>query len=139
MSIIWIKKNVASENIIYWCFSEINSRKQIFNFSDARTVCLSPIWHLLKLVKPFPLCNWASPLCQPSWSWTTITVVSSVLRNMKLRSLNPLEHSNWRYNNYLFLKARGMVFCYQNCSNLLWEKVVLVIEKNFWNSRLKAE
>ena len=32
-----------------------------------------------------------------------------------------------------------LVFCYQNCSVLLWEKIVLVIEKNFWNSRLKAE
>ena len=32
-----------------------------------------------------------------------------------------------------------MVFCYQNCSDLLWEKIVLVIEKNFWNSWLKAE
>ena len=32
-----------------------------------------------------------------------------------------------------------MVFCYQNCSDLLWEKIVLVIEKNFWNSRPKAE
>ena len=26
-----------------------------------------------------------------------------------------------------------MVFCYQNCSDLLWDKIVLVIEKNFWN------
>ena len=33
----------------------------------------------------------------------------------------------------------SMVFCYQNCSDLLWEKIVLVIEKNFWISRLKAE
>ena len=32
-----------------------------------------------------------------------------------------------------------MLFCYQNCSDLLWEKIVLVIEKNFWNSRLKAK
>ena len=32
-----------------------------------------------------------------------------------------------------------LVFCYQNCSDLLWEQIVLVIEKNFWNSRLKAE
>ena len=30
-----------------------------------------------------------------------------------------------------------MVFCYQNCSDLLWEKIVLVIEKNFW--KFKAE
>ena len=34
---------------------------------------------------------------------------------------------------------RNVVLCYQNCSDLLWEKIVLVIEKNFWNSRLKAE
>ena len=33
----------------------------------------------------------------------------------------------------------NLVFCYQNCSDLLWEKIVLVIEKIFWNSRLKAE
>ena len=26
-----------------------------------------------------------------------------------------------------------------NCSDLLWKKIVLVIEKNFWNSRLQAE
>jgi hypothetical protein len=26
----------------------------------------------------------------------------------------------------------SMVFCYQNCSDLLWEKIFLVIEKNFW-------
>ena len=32
-----------------------------------------------------------------------------------------------------------MVFCYQNCSNLLWEKIALVIEKNLWKSRLKAK
>ena len=32
-----------------------------------------------------------------------------------------------------------MVFCYQNCSDLLWEKIVFVIEKIFWNSRLKVE
>ena len=32
-----------------------------------------------------------------------------------------------------------IVFCYQNCSDLLWEKIVLVIEKNFWNSRLQAK
>ena len=31
----------------------------------------------------------------------------------------------------------GMVFCYQNCFDLLWEKNVLVIEKNFWGWRPK--
>ena len=37
------------------------------------------------------------------------------------------------------LVCGGMVYCYQNCSDLLWEKIVLVIEKNFRNSRLKAK
>ena len=32
-----------------------------------------------------------------------------------------------------------MLFCFQNCFYPLWEKVILVIEKNFWKSRLKAE
>ena len=33
-------------------------------------------------------------------------------------------------------QGKAMVFCYQNCSDLLWEKIVLAIEKNFWNLRL---
>ena len=36
-------------------------------------------------------------------------------------------------------KEIAMVLCYQNCSDLLRDRIVLVIEKNFWNSRLKAE
>ena len=44
---------------------------------------------------------------------------------------------DWRNSS---LKDRQeMIFCYKNCSDLLWEKIVSVIEKNFWNSRLKAE
>ena len=45
--------------------------------------------------------------------------------------------STLKYNIFLFRLT--MVFCYQNCSDLLWEKIVLVVEKNFWNLRLKAE
>ena len=29
---------------------------------------------------------------------------------------------------------KRMVFCYQNCFDLLWEKIVLVFEKNFLRS-----
>ena len=39
----------------------------------------------------------------------------------------------------LLCLLRYLVFCYQNCTDLLWEKIVLLIEKKFWNSRLKAE
>ena len=34
----------------------------------------------------------------------------------------------FRFN---FSLTTEMVFCYPNCSDLLWEKIVLVIEKNF--------
>ena len=40
-------------------------------------------------------------------------------------------HKSWIYET--------LVFCYQNCSDLLWERIILGIEKNVWNSRLKAE
>jgi hypothetical protein len=41
--------------------------------------------------------------------------------------------------HFYFLRNALMVFCYQNCSDLLWDKIVIVIEKNFENLRLKAE
>ena len=44
----------------------------------------------------------------------------------------------WQQRSIFFLYLY-LVFCYQNCSDLLWEKIVLVIEKNFWNSRLKVK
>ena len=31
-----------------------------------------------------------------------------------------------------------IVFCFQNCSDLQWEQIVVAIKKNFWNWRLKA-
>ena len=34
---------------------------------------------------------------------------------------------------------RETVFCFQNCSNLLKEKKILVIKKNFINFRLQAQ
>ena len=39
----------------------------------------------------------------------------------------------------LWQKKIGILLPKLNCSDLLWEKIVLVIEKNFWTSRQKAE
>ena len=47
-----------------------------------------------------------------------------------LGSKSSLDWSRWFW---------GLVFCYQNCSDLLWGKNVLVIVYNFWNSKFKAE
>ena len=38
----------------------------------------------------------------------------------------------------VFAPELQMIFCYQNCSDLLWEKNAQVINKNFWNSRPSA-
>jgi len=37
------------------------------------------------------------------------------------------------------LKNSQLVFFNQNCSDLLWQKIVLLNEKKFWNLRLKVE
>ena len=49
------------------------------------------------------------------------------------------QHSGILFPKVLWPILWEMVFCYQNCSGLLWEKTVIVIEKNFWNQRLKAK
>ena len=41
--------------------------------------------------------------------------------------------------SYFYTWSTKMVFCYRNFSHLPWEKIVLVIDKNFWNSNLKAK
>ena len=34
---------------------------------------------------------------------------------------------------HLFKKRESMVFCYQNCSDLLWENLQFKFEKKFWD------
>ena len=42
-------------------------------------------------------------------------------------------------NSIMLLCQEGMVFCYQNCSDLLWEKIVLVVEKKLLGFRNMQE
>ena len=53
--------------------------------------------------------------------------------NLSLGHLNSVCTWLW----YL-IKSGSLVFCCQNFLYLLWEKIVLVIEKWFWNLRLKV-
>ena len=39
----------------------------------------------------------------------------------------------------LYSENTVLVFCYQNCSDLLWEKNCSSDRENLWNSQLKAE
>ena len=58
--------------------------------------------------------------------------------NCFINTLNTFNNFNNLQTQYCQHVLAGMVFCYQNCSDLLWEKYVLVIENIFWNLRLKA-
>ena len=73
-------------------------------------------------------------IIKSTWIQTCFTLcLIYLLIGIPIIYLNRVSKSN------LIQYHTTMVFCYQNCSDLLWEKIVLVIEKNFWNSRLKAE
>ena len=49
--------------------------------------------------------------------------------SLKVRLVSFLSNCS---NFYIFfLRSAEMVFCFQNCSDPLWEKKILVIEKNF--------
>ena len=65
---------------------------------------------------------------------------------MPPRTKLDLKSDIWNLISALFTKEllckafqTEMVFCYQNCFDILLEKFVLVIEKTFWNFRLKVE
>ena len=51
------------------------------------------------------------------------------------------DHTTYNHgvNSFHKINWEKVVFCYQNCSDLLWAIIVLVIKKNFRNWRLKAE
>ena len=71
-------------------------------------------------------------VCSGDYSMIEITIEFFLHRFSDISKLTNqcLKCFEWR---------KKIVFYYQNCSDQLWEKIVLVIEKNFWNSRLKAE
>ena len=48
------------------------------------------------------------------------------------------QKSNFSLNSDTF-SAPMIDILLLNCSDLLWEKIVQIIEKNFWNSRLKVK
>ena len=68
----------------------------------------------------------------------------NLIQNYSERRLDYLAtmmcEKGWQLSvNLALLSIVKMVFCFENCLDLQKEKNVLVIEKNFWNSRLKAK
>ena len=63
------------------------------------------------------------------WWWYVLCWRHAVCPSKHIMS----ENYFWRSVLAFFLLCfhEKMVFCYQNCSDLLWEKIVLVISKGF--------
>ena len=76
-------------------------------------------------------------------------VKNNNFRQKLLRSMPPILTTVFLDHNWSgiqeFLETRKvsryicMVFCFHNCSNLLWEKNCSSDRENFWKSRLKAK
>ena len=78
-------------------------------------------------------------------SWLIGSYKAKLFRHESLPNHNNLfSRVLWRLNFWLGIQVPSylltMVFCFQNCSDFLWEKkIVLVIEKTFWNLRLNIK
>ena len=57
------------------------------------------------------------------------------MEKMKRNSCRLAIHMYVNETQSVEINSEEMSFCFQNCSDLLSEKIVVVIEKNFWNSR----
>ena len=89
------------------------------------------IWKPIRYILKFKyLCTFYKVYCSNRYT--------EILPNLCLQSwlFNSLEEKVSSFRHTSIINSLTMVFCYQNCSDLLWEKIVLVIEENFWNSRL---
>ena len=81
-------------------------------------------------------------LCHLGQSGWWISHEETVLYSMTItKGTKPLwnRHIFWILIYPTLRHFITMIFCLQNCSDLLWGKIVIVIENFFWNSRLKAE
>ena len=103
--------DVTKSNIMGYFFSNVVAFTEYMNFITQVTlmwrVC---VWNKYRVLHTTLLCSkWRCNQRQPE----KLTVYKK-----------DKEKSDSLFDTVL-------VFCYQNCSDLLWEKIVLVIEKNF--------
>ena len=80
---------------------------------------------------------WLSAIFFIFLKWNQLTMFWGIFED----NLSEFLQNDWNYliSGYHYLakpwRHPTMVFCYQNCTDLLWEKIVLVIEKN-WRPRI---
>ena len=85
------------------------------------------------------LCTKRTQWRKSLWSMQRLHCAQHVTWKAKLARIWVVSFFSFNIFFCEMTKSQSMVFCYQNCSDLLWEKIVLVIEKNFRNSRLSQE
>ena len=107
------------------------------NMSFESETCAVKNWSWLRGMKP----HWGG-YCR---KWPNGRLQCADLGQLEYDKINKIWKQSVLYricancsSTFKALSDISMVFRYQNCSDLLWEKIVVLIEKNFWNSRLKA-
>ena len=121
---------------------ETNSCYSLYKFLTLGNLSRNPFWRhlmgilLVKKSLDLKFVKAIQPLkVRTVWTWNlqkaeTQTNELTTLENRSNKSILVIFHRTM---------TATMAFCYQNCSDILWERIVLGIEKNFWNSRLQAE
>ena len=148
-------KNVIFEKI-HWASSEVVKVKRSFlrplrpNFGFH--LVMTQLWIELWLFVYIPF-RTLSVWCASKWELVTLQYPTTYFVNLTKSAKTSgilLKKKYWVSvvgASFIFFQGFSlekfglweMVLCYQNCSDLLWERIVLVFEKNFWNSRLKAD
>ena len=103
----------------------VENLKHKIRWSIAET--FSPRW------RHFKIKMWAAKASGRNWERAVPEVPFTIHHG------NFLRKGQLLFTNQFTVQHKMVVVCYQNCSHLLWGRIVLMIEKNFWNSRLKAE
>ena len=112
-------------------------------------ICSTKLYFLIKPVKTEHAIFPTSVACNSIINQAQDNNVSSVVEFQRLEVCMYLKtkifekkchNLEFRIKNGLCLMIFGKIgILLQNCSDLLCEKIVLVIKKNFWNLRLKTE
>ena len=74
------------------------------------------------------------PTCKRSlWTTPYLEIIQKIWNFLHyVHTYTLIQYKGYNCSNFLMVYSSEMVFCYQNCSDLLWEKIVLLIEKNFF-------
>ena len=139
--ILWIPiRKMFSKNLCCWLWPTLKtkSRKKTRKGNEAWNA--NQIWDSLRQIQNLSVARIPKKFVREKKEKQIQKTTTVHTDRKKQQPSSPYDNLNCLYiDQFDSTTKETLVFCYQNCSDLLWEKIVLVIEKNFRNSRLRAE